>query len=330
MQACCFVSSEKPATCLITAKNRFECHTMMKSAREFYRYPAVDPRHRAWGLNVTGVGYQPVLAGDDPIPKRRHPRGHFYTWDAGRVLSEYAVVYVAHGHGEFHSHATGAVPLAQGDAAILFPGVWHRYRPDRRTGWAIYWVHFLGDLPVRFQDDRIFLPERAVIRGGIDAAVVDAFRSLLDGLRADSAGCGPIAAAKTLEILARLGAGAPTTIAGPRLQEIVREARLLLEADPGGLPVIDDLIRRFDVSRAHFFRAFKQQTGHTPYQYHLQLAMRRAGEMLRNSPLSVKEIAYALGFSSPYHFSKLFKSKTGAAPSDYRRQWCGAAAPARN
>lgn len=302
---------------------------MIKSAKEYYRYPAMNPRERAWGLHVTGAGYQPVVAGDDPIPKRRHPRGHFYTWDAGRVLTEYAVVYVAYGRGEFDSRATGLVPLAPGDAAILFPGAWHRYRPDSRVGWGMYWAHFVGDVPDRFRDERIFLPEQAVIRVGTDEALVDAFRSLLDCLRADAAGYGPVAAAKTLEILARLKAGAAPMRTGPRLQEIVREARLLLEADPGGLPVVDELIQRFDVSRTHFFRAFKQQTGQSPYQYHLQLAIRRAGEMLRNSPLSVKQIAFALGFSSPYHFSKLFKSKTGAAPSEYRRQWHGVDGAAR-
>lgn len=296
---------------------------MNESAKEYFRYPAVNPRDHVWGLHVTGAGYQPVIADADPIPKRQHPPGHFYTWDAGRVLSEYAVFYVAHGHGEFDSKPTGSVPLVQGDAAILFPGVWHRYRPDPAEGWGIYWSHFQGELAARLHAERIFAPEHAVIRVGVDDAVLDAFRGMLDSLRADAAGCGLIAAAKTMEILARLRAGTPPARSVPRLQEIVREARLLLEADPGGLPVVDELIRRFDVSRTHFFRAFKQQTGHTPYQYHLQITMRRAGEMLRNSPLSVKQVAFALGFGSPYHFSKLFKHKTGASPMEYRRQWRG-------
>ena len=294
---------------------------MRKSPKEYFRYPAVHPRDRAWGLHVTGAGYQPVTAGEDPIPKRRHPIGHFYTWDTGRVLSEYAVVFVAHGRGEFHSRATGSVPLMPGDAAILFPGVWHRYRPEPAEGWGIYWAHFQGELATRIHTEGVFSPEHAVIHMRGDDAVLAAFRQMLDSLRADAAGCGLIAAAKTMEILARMQAGTPPMRSLPRLQEIVREARRLLEADPGGMPQIDELIQRFGISRAHFFRAFKQQTGDTPYQYHLQLAMRRAGEMLRNSPLSIKQIAFAIGFNSPYHFSKLFKKKIGASPTEYRRQW---------
>lgn len=296
---------------------------MKKSAREYFRYPAVNPRERIWGLHVTGAGYQPVAAGDEPIPRRRHPPGHFYTWDAGRILTEYAVVYVAHGHGEFDSQATGTIPLGPGDAAMLFPGERHRYRPVPTEGWGIYWAHFQGDIATRLHEQRIFMPERAVSHVGIDDAMLAAFRGLLDALRSDVAGCGPVAAAKVLEILARLQAGTSPARAVPRLQAIVREARMLLESDPGGVPVVEALVDRFDISRTHFFRAFKDQTGQSPYQYHLQLAMRRAGEMLRNSPLSVKQIAFALGFGSPYHFSKLFKSKVGTSPLDYRRRWRG-------
>lgn len=299
---------------------------MRKSAKEYFRYLAVNPRDHAWGLSVTGAGYQPVEAGDDPIPKRRHPPGHFYTWQSGRVLSEYAVIYVTHGRGEFDSQATGPVPLAAGDAVILFPGVWHRYRPDRDIGWGIHWAHFQGDLGGRLQGEGIFSPREAVVRVGVDETILEAFRGLLDAIRADASGCSLIAAAKTIEILARLKAATVAVQRGPRLQEIVREARLLLEEDPGGQPDVERLIGRFDVSRTHFFREFKRQTGQSPYKYHLHLTIRRAGEMLRNSSLSVKEIAFALGFNSPYHFSKLFKSKTGTAPTDYRRRWCGSAA----
>jgi AraC-like DNA-binding protein len=300
---------------------------MCKSAKEYYRYLPVNPQETAWGLSVTGVGYQPVTPGDEPIPKRRHPPGHFYTWDAGRVLSEYAIVYVAHGKGEFDSRTTGSVALQPGDAAVLFPGVWHRYRPEPTTGWGIYWAHFQGSIASRLREDRVFMPECAVVHVGVDEAMLEVFRTLLDVVRADSSGCGLIAAAKTMELLGRIRSGASQTANVPRIQAIVRETRLLLEQDPGGMPVIDDLIQRFDVSRTHFFRAFKQETGQSPYKYHLQLTIRRAGEMLRNSAMSVKQIAFSLGFTSPYHFSKLFKSKMGTSPAEYRRHWRSAATP---
>jgi transcriptional regulator GlxA family with amidase domain len=101
----------------------------------------------------------------------------------------------------------------------------------------------------------------------------------------------------------------------------LRRARLRLEESPGRLPVVEELIDEFDVSRTHFFRLFKEQTGQSPYKYHLELKIRRAGEMLRDSNLTVKQISIALGFRNPYHFSRLFRAKTGTSPRDYRHHW---------
>jgi AraC-like DNA-binding protein len=291
------------------------------SGREYFRYLAVNPGDRAWGLSVTGAGYQPAQPGCDVLPRRRHPPGHFYVWDAGRVLSEYAVVYVTHGEGEFDSHGTGPIALAAGDALVLFPGVWHRYRARKSTGWGIHWVHFQGDSADRLRADGVLRPDRAVLRIGLDPSILQAFQDVLDALRTEPSGFVQIAAAKTLEILARLVGAASAERAVPRLQKVVSRARLRLEADPGTLPVVDELIREFDVSRTHFFRIFKEQTGQSPYKYHLQLKLRRAGEMLRDSDLTVKQIAMALGFRNPYHFSRLFRAKTGASPRAYRHHW---------
>ena len=294
---------------------------MAKNTAEYFRYPVAAPGAEAWGLKVTGAGYQPVGPGGAPIPIRQHPPGHSYSWKAGRVLGEHALVYVTHGQGEFESIPTGRLDLQAGDAAVLFPGVWHRYRPRADMGWGIFWVHFSGSIACELVQRQLLAPPQAVIRCGLDDMLVEAFRSLLDAVRSDRTGAGPLAAAKTMELLARVTAATAPTPTPSRLKQIVRRARLLLEEQPGAMPVIDDMIQGFDVSRAHFFRAFRRETGQTPYGYHLQLCIRRAGDMLRNSDLSVKDIAAALGFQNPYHFSKLFKKKTGVSPRPYREQW---------
>ena len=72
------------------------------------------------------------------------------------------------------------------------------------------------------------------------------------------------------------------------------------------------------MSYAHFRRLFKQQTGLSPYQYHLQLRINRARELLHGTTLSVKQVAARLNFENPYHFSKIFKRKTGMAPHHFR------------
>jgi AraC-like DNA-binding protein len=66
---------------------------------------------------------------------------------------------------------------------------------------------------------------------------------------------------------------------------------------------------------------FKKYTGVPPVQYHLDLKVLRAKELLLYSDKSVKEISYELGFQSIYYFSRVFKNKLGLAPSEIRKSF---------
>jgi transcriptional regulator GlxA family with amidase domain len=57
----------------------------------------------------------------------------------------------------------------------------------------------------------------------------------------------------------------------------------------------------------------------SPAQYHLSLRIQQARYLLANSELPIKEIAIGLGFCSIYHFSRLFKEKTGVTPGNYAK-----------
>ena len=66
-------------------------------------------------------------------------------------------------------------------------------------------------------------------------------------------------------------------------------------------------------------RIFQHYIGLTPYQYFLQLRIRRAKELLQEHGLSIKEIASRMNFENQYYFSRLFKKKTGLSPSEWRK-----------
>ena len=56
----------------------------------------------------------------------------------------------------------------------------------------------------------------------------------------------------------------------------------------------------------------------SPSQYHLNVRLNRAKELLTSTALSINEIASHTGFESVFYFSKLFKKKNGASPRSYR------------
>lgn len=292
---------------------------MPNRQREFFRYLPPGPRDRQWGLYATAAGYQPVPPGN-PYPPKGHPASHDFAWERGRVLDQFGVVYLVHGTGEFDSKLTGLGRLTKGDAFLVFPGVWHRYRPVSTVGWEVYWVHFQGEDAQRLQQRDFITPEKPVLKVGLDDAVVDPFVHLLDWLRTEPVGFQQMIAAGTTQIIAAMLGAARNQASGSHIHDQVRRAKALLEEDLESPPRMDDIAVELDVSRAHFFRIFKEHTGLTPYQYHLELKLNRARRMLRNSDLSVKHIARVLGFSNVYHFSKLFKNKVGLSPTPWRHR----------
>ena len=72
------------------------------------------------------------------------------------------------------------------------------------------------------------------------------------------------------------------------------------------------------LSEYHFLRMFKQSTGLTPHQYVINQRIERGKELLKKTDMSVTEIAYLLGFSTPAHFTHHFRRKTGVTPSSRR------------
>jgi AraC-like DNA-binding protein len=73
------------------------------------------------------------------------------------------------------------------------------------------------------------------------------------------------------------------------------------------------------LSRFHFIRAFKKEFGCSPVQYQIGQRMAVAKTLLM-AGMSVKETAYRVGYEDLCYFSRVFKAKTGIAPSLYHDQ----------
>ena len=72
------------------------------------------------------------------------------------------------------------------------------------------------------------------------------------------------------------------------------------------------------VSEAHFARSFKQAFGVPPHRYLLTRRLEHATALLRDSDLSVTEIAFQTGWESLGTFGRTFRDVTGESPSELR------------
>lgn len=73
------------------------------------------------------------------------------------------------------------------------------------------------------------------------------------------------------------------------------------------------------LSEFHFGRLFKQTTGIPPHQYHLQLRVERAKQLLLQG-IAIAEVAQKVGFSSQGHLNYHFKRRVGLTPKQFLKQ----------
>lgn len=72
------------------------------------------------------------------------------------------------------------------------------------------------------------------------------------------------------------------------------------------------------ISRSKLYRKVKKLTNFTASEFIRKIKLEKAKEMLHTTDLTVSEISYKVGFSSPSYFTKCFKNHYGMIPKDSR------------
>lgn len=82
---------------------------------------------------------------------------------------------------------------------------------------------------------------------------------------------------------------------------------------------IEDVAEACSLSRSHFSRAFKANTGVSPLEWLTNARVERAKELLSTSTLAVSDVALDCGFCDQSHFTRVFRSRVGVSPSAWRK-----------
>ena len=85
-----------------------------------------------------------------------------------------------------------------------------------------------------------------------------------------------------------------------------------------GLPTVSQCGDALNISGSYLSDLLKVETGRSAKDHIHGYIIEKAKTLLLSSNTSINEVAYTLGFGYPQHFSKLFKSKTGLNPTEYR------------
>lgn len=100
----------------------------------------------------------------------------------------------------------------------------------------------------------------------------------------------------------------------------ISKALQLMHDTPSDPWTIENLASEIGMSRAAFAKRFRELVGQTMFGYLSQLRIQRAKEMLKNTKITVDDIALNVGYESERAFSKTFGKYVGMTPKQYRKQ----------
>ena len=95
------------------------------------------------------------------------------------------------------------------------------------------------------------------------------------------------------------------------------EFKLMVETHLTEQPSINTIAQKLALTTNSLYRLVKEYSGTSPKDFFTNRLMIEAQRKLRYSNLSVKELAYELGFNDPDYFSRLFKKSTGKSVTQF-------------
>lgn len=102
-------------------------------------------------------------------------------------------------------------------------------------------------------------------------------------------------------------------------RERVEAALYWYENNLSRAPTVREVAEEIGVSEVHLRRLFAQQRGESPRIAFQRLLLRQASRLLRETELTLEEIADQCGYVNASSFSRAFKADTGQAPGRFRR-----------
>jgi AraC-like DNA-binding protein len=108
----------------------------------------------------------------------------------------------------------------------------------------------------------------------------------------------------------------PINILNNNLSKFI-EFKLMVETHLTEQPSVNAIAEKLALTTNSLYRIVKEYSGVSPKDFFTNRLMIEAQRKLQYSPLSVKELAYELGFNDPDYFSRFFKKCTGKSVSEF-------------
>lgn len=251
-----------------------------------------------------------------------YPKAQFHYRERSVGITQHILIYCVDGKGWLQLGKGTEYEVQSGQYLIVPAGMSHQYGSDEMDPWSIYWLHFKGlsshdyasaltrdktkfVASVNFSEDRIRLFNSM-------------YATLENGYSADNLGY------INMCLWYFLSSFCYDDIFHVPFNKNEKDAIDLsiefMQQNIEHTLSLKELAAEAHISPSHYAALFKKKTGYPPLEYFNHIKVQKACQYLHFTNLQVKEIAYKLGISDPYYFSRFFSNIMGMSPLEYRNR----------
>lgn len=231
------------------------------------------------------------------------------------IREHYVLHYVLDGKGtlDLNDHK---YMISGHQGFIIPPNVISRYQADSEHPWNYIWIHLDGYKVAEYLNRAGITKNQPVFSPTVyENPIASIMQELLLNNQKELYCIGKIY--ELFECILEFSSTKTQVEMDQKLQyvqKIVNYIRLKYS-----LPIrVDDMAQALGLNRSYLTRLFKEATGLSPREYLFAYRMKMACNMLRKQEIPIQHIAYAVGYSDCFTFSKAFKRYMKMSPSEYK------------
>lgn len=257
--------------------------------------------NRTLPLSTETIGY------DWPQPEVKRTQGYpFYHW----LQTERGEGVIEVDHVKFR--------LKCGEGFLMVPGIPHKYYPLKKNNWTTAFLTFGGSLANEIVHS--VFPNQYIHIKSVSEELKAFIRNNSTSFLADDYSATLKQSALIYQFLLLLNSKAPSANDTLFKAEVIEPMVNFIRKNYAERITNRDLEKVTNFSISYGKKIFKKYFGMTPQQYLTDLRLRKAKELLINSPdLQIQDIAMLSGFSDVSYFIKVFHENNKVTPKKFKK-----------
>lgn len=260
-------------------------------------------------LTVNSCGIYQVFSGNTMVTERSDGR------------SDYQLLYIGSGKANFVFNDEEKI-IEEGSVILYKPHQtqYYYYKPAQKP--MIYWVHFSGREVDTILNHYNIPTDKDFFYIGISNSLPILFNQIIDELKLRAEKYEEMAVYKLKEILLHINRSLINVeIKTKDTLTLINDTKTYFCKNYNQDINISQYAKENNISAYWLIKKFKELTGISPLQYIMDIRMTTAKNLLLFSKHNISEIALMVGYKNPMYFSRLFASRFGFSPLNYKKKY---------